>query len=121
MTLSHRPEAAIEPVAHPNGRVPASGEPEAPQWATTLANALHELTAILPGLRLALERQAHPVELPLAYRKSGAAKLCGISVRLLERLSSAGKFPRPDAFAGRCPLFRRETLQRWLSQGGSSK
>jgi hypothetical protein len=38
---------------------------------------------------------------------------------LLERLASAGKFPRPDAHAGRCPLWTRATLERWVNEGGS--
>jgi hypothetical protein len=55
---------------------------------------------------------------PLAYRKSSAATLIGISVRTLERLLAAGKFPRPDAHAGKCPLWTRESLSRWIIEGG---
>jgi len=62
---------------------------------------------------------ARPVVEPLAYRKQTAAELLGISVRTLERLASAGKFPRPDAHAGRCPLWRRTTLEGWIARGGS--
>jgi predicted DNA-binding transcriptional regulator AlpA len=59
-----------------------------------------------------------PIE-PLAFRKRTAADLVGISVRTLERLASAGKFPRPDAHAGKCPLWTRSTLEAWISRGGS--
>ena len=55
---------------------------------------------------------------PLAFRKRTAARLLDISERTLERLLAAGKFPRPDAHAGRCPLWTRSTLERWLAQGG---
>jgi predicted DNA-binding transcriptional regulator AlpA len=55
---------------------------------------------------------------PLAYRKRNAATLIGISVRTLERLLAAGKFPRPDAHAGKCPLWTRESLSRWITEGG---
>ena len=53
-----------------------------------------------------------------AFRKSTAARLLDISERTIERLSSAGKFPRPDAYAGRCPLWTRPTLERWVRDGG---
>ncbi len=61
---------------------------------------------------------SRPLE-PLAYRKATAAESLGISVRTLERLASAGKFPRPDAHAGRCPLWKRSTLEAWIARGGS--
>jgi hypothetical protein len=99
------------------------GEPEPfdanlPASVVTIGQALHELAGILLGLRTALERYATLAEPPVAYRKEDAARLCGISPRLLERLASAGKFPRPDAYAGRCPLFTRATLERWIAEGG---
>jgi predicted DNA-binding transcriptional regulator AlpA len=56
--------------------------------------------------------------LPLAYRKAALAKLLGIHPRTIERLLSAGQFPRPDAQAGRCPLWRPVTIERWLDAGG---
>jgi len=59
-----------------------------------------------------------PVE-PLAYRKATVCRMVDISTRTLDRLISAGRFPRPDAHAGRAPLWRRGTLELWLSQGGS--
>jgi predicted DNA-binding transcriptional regulator AlpA len=55
---------------------------------------------------------------PLAYRKRIAARLLGISERTIERLLSAGQFPKPDAHAGRCPLWTRSTLERWVAEGG---
>jgi hypothetical protein len=85
--------------------------------ARELTRTLQELVALMPGLRQAIEawsqptlRQAiearsQPQLEPIAYRKRDAAKLCSISPRLLERLLSAGKFPKPDAHAGRCPLW----------------
>lgn len=56
---------------------------------------------------------------PLAFRKRTAARSLDISERTLERLLAAGKFPRPDAYAGRCPLWTRETLVGWIANGGS--
>jgi predicted DNA-binding transcriptional regulator AlpA len=89
----------------------------------TLTETLSELAATLAGLKTTLERdatkhQAPPTEPPLAFRKAEGARLCGISPRLLERLLAAGKFPRPDAYAGRCTLWTRATLERWIGEGG---
>jgi hypothetical protein len=113
---------SIAPAPLDEGPIEAAGRPpeaaESPEGTVTLARALSELAAILPGLRQALEsRQAARPE-PLAYRKADAASMCGMSVRLWERLLSAGKAPKPDAHAGRCPLWTRATLERWLAQGG---
>jgi hypothetical protein len=110
MTQAHRPEPAIEPEAAANGR------PVVP----SMFGILTELAGILPGLKAAIERLARLTEPPVAYRKEQAARLVGISPRLVERLLAAGKFPRPDAYAGRCPLWRRETLEKWVANGGGS-
>jgi hypothetical protein len=90
---------------------------ELPSGTITLADALGKLSAILAVLEAAVNRQARPE--PLAFRKADAARMCGMSVRLWERLVSAGKAPRPDAHANRCPLWTRRTLEHWLAQGGS--
>jgi len=95
------------------------GQPgEPPSEITTLAAVLQELARTLPLLRIAIERQDSPQVQPLAYRKRDAARLCSISPRLLERLLSAGKFPRADARAGKCLLWTRSTLENWLRAGG---
>jgi predicted DNA-binding transcriptional regulator AlpA len=54
----------------------------------------------------------------LAYRLDEVAKALGVSRRLIERERSAGRFPRPDLTIGRAPLWTRETLTRWIAQGG---
>jgi hypothetical protein len=91
--------------------------PESPSGTITLAEVLAKLADTLPRLQAALDRPARPE--PLAYRKADAASMCGMSVRLWERLLAAGKGPKPDAFAGRCPLWKRSTLEAWISRGGS--
>jgi hypothetical protein len=111
MTRLEGPEAPIEPVARLDGRPPARREPNAPEGGVTLADALYELVAILPGLRLALYRQARSDEPAIACRKRHAARLCGVSDLLIERLLAAGKFPKPGAHAG----------YRWMAEGGSRK
>jgi predicted DNA-binding transcriptional regulator AlpA len=78
-----------------------------------------DLAVVLAMLTDALAKlTAAPTEPALAHRKQESARLCGISPRLLERLLSAGKFPRPDAYAGRCPLWTRATLESWVAGGG---
>jgi hypothetical protein len=69
----------------------------------------------------AIDRQAQagPLIEPIAYRKAQVARLLGVGERTIERLLSGGKFPQPDARAGRCPLWTRETLTRWIAEGGS--
>ena len=93
----------MTPKAAANGR-----PPEAPELALVLAKLTDALAS----------PKAPPAESPLAYRKAEAARLVGISPRLVERLLAAGKFPRPDAYAGRCPLWTRATLERWVAEGG---
>jgi hypothetical protein len=67
----------------------------------------------------ASEAAGRPLE-PLAFRKATAAALLGISVRTWERLLSAGKAPRPDAYAGKCPLWTKASLQAWIARGGAN-
>jgi predicted DNA-binding transcriptional regulator AlpA len=62
--------------------------------------------------------QAQPTLEPLTYRKSSAATLIGVSERTIERLLAVGKFPKPDAHAGRSPLWTRDSLVRWIAKGG---
>jgi hypothetical protein len=66
----------------------------------------------------ASEAAGRPLE-PIAFRKATAAALVGISVRTWDRLLAAGKAPRPDAYAGRCPLWKRSTLETWIARGGA--
>jgi predicted DNA-binding transcriptional regulator AlpA len=91
----------------------------APRFDGTLKPEAAELPVVLAKLTDALARlNSRPAEPPLAFRKHESARLCGISPRLLERLLAAGKFPRPDAYAGRCPLWTRATLSDWIGKGG---
>ena len=54
----------------------------------------------------------------LAYRLAELARLLGISRRTLERERSAGRFPRPDLTIGKAPLWKPETIRRWIDGGG---
>ncbi len=54
----------------------------------------------------------------LALRLDELAASLGISRRTLERERSAGRFPPPDLHIGKCPLWRPETVRRWIDGGG---
>src|SRR5262245_38806558 len=79
---------------------------------TTLAAALHELTALLPSLRDALSRAQSKARVePLALRVAEVAAALGVSRRILERERSAGRFPPPDLHVGRVPLYQAESIR----------
>jgi predicted DNA-binding transcriptional regulator AlpA len=61
---------------------------------------------------------ADPAMERLAYRLDEIARSLGVSRRLIERERAAGRFPKPDLTMGRAPLWTRETLTRWIAQGG---
>jgi hypothetical protein len=46
------------------------------------------------------------------------ARALSCSRRGVERLRSAGKLPRPDFHAGRCPRWHAATVRAWLARGG---
>src|SRR5262249_36556222 len=77
------------------------------------------LIAILVRLADALDLQADRGPEPLVFRKADAARMGGMSVCLWERLLSAGKAPKPDAFCGKCPVWKKSTLQAWIDKGGA--
>ena len=54
----------------------------------------------------------------MALRLAELAAALGISRRTLERERSAGRFPRPDLTIGKAPLWKPETIQRWVDSGG---
>jgi len=125
----HRPDCSTSPpgpAAHPVP-LPPVGPWDVPLEAAApppgmgrLAETIERLAETVARLEVVLDRQARPVPEPLAYRNRDAARMCGVSVRLWERLRAAGKAPKPDAVVGdRCPVWSKQTLERWLAQGGS--
>ena len=67
--------------------------------------------------RPARPKPARPVIERLTYRLDELAAALGVSRRTLERERSAGRLPRPDLHIGRAPMWRRETIARWLEGG----
>jgi predicted DNA-binding transcriptional regulator AlpA len=54
----------------------------------------------------------------LGLRLAELAKSLGVSRRTLERERSAGRFPPPDISIGKAPLWKPETIRRWIDTGG---
>jgi hypothetical protein len=54
----------------------------------------------------------------LTYRLDEIAVALGVSRRSIEREKSAGRLPRPDLHVGKMPLWRVETIRRWVEGGG---
>jgi predicted DNA-binding transcriptional regulator AlpA len=50
----------------------------------------------------------------LAFRVADLVAATGISRRTIERERAAGRFPAPDRFVGRSPLWLRETVLNYL-------
>lgn len=40
------------------------------------------------------------------------------SRRMVERLKSSGRLPKPDLIIGRMPRWKPETVRRWIESGG---
>jgi hypothetical protein len=57
----------------------------------------------------------------LTFRVGEVANLLGVCRRSLEREISAGRFPKADVQFRRMPLWRVETIRRWLAEGGTSR
>jgi hypothetical protein len=48
------------------------------------------------------------------------AALLNCSRRLVERMRSAGKVPKPDLRIGKMPRWKPETIRRWIDGGGQT-
>ncbi len=46
------------------------------------------------------------------------AALLSCSRRLVERMRSAGKLPKPDIHVGRCPRWKPATIRDWIERSG---
>jgi hypothetical protein len=87
---------------------------------TTLTTAIQGLANFLIGLKAALEHKANgkPSVDRLALRLDELAIALGVSRRLLEREKAADRLPKPDMYIGRIPLWRPDTVRRWVEEGG---
>jgi len=58
----------------------------------------------------------HVIESLLSIDDLARILLC--SRRLVERMRSAGKIPKPDIRIGKMPRWRAETIREWIESGG---
>jgi hypothetical protein len=49
------------------------------------------------------------------------AELLSCSRRLVERMRSARRLPKPDLHVGRCPRWQAETILSWIEGGGNAR
>lgn len=70
----------------------------------------------------AAEHKSQPVA-RLTYRLKELAVALGVAERTIDRERAAGRFPKPDLMIGlgkrKTPLWMRDTIVRWLAEGGS--
>jgi predicted DNA-binding transcriptional regulator AlpA len=85
---------------------------------TRHAPATSPAAAPLPPSVVHVSQPAAAVVERLALRLDEIAKALGVSRSAIERERRAGRFPRPDLTIGRMPLWRPETVRRWVEEGG---
>jgi predicted DNA-binding transcriptional regulator AlpA len=61
-----------------------------------------------------MSSQASLPDSRLVYHIADIMKGLGISRRTLERLRATGEFPAPTKMLGRCPVWSRPTVDKWL-------
>ena len=62
-------------------------------------------------------RPTVPLRDRLTWGIDDLSALTGLSRRTLERERSAGRFPKPDLYVGKRPMWRPETIRRWIEAG----
>ncbi len=115
------PEAAATNIGESsiNPTTDRKASADRPPVPVTLADALAKLTAILPRLADALAKSEDRQRIePLTLRVDELAKRLGVSRRALERELAAQRFPKPDLYIGRMPLWRIESVNAWLERRG---
>jgi hypothetical protein len=53
----------------------------------------------------------------MAFRLNELALSIGMSRRALERERAAGRFPAPDRYIGKCPVWAPATIHNWIRGG----
>jgi predicted DNA-binding transcriptional regulator AlpA len=51
----------------------------------------------------------------VAYRIAEISAMTGINRRTLDRMKQSGKMPKPDLDLGKIALWKRTTIEKWLS------
>jgi len=76
-----------------------------------LADAIDRQPEAKPGRTL-------PASIEPMLHIDDLAALLSCSRRLVERMRSAGKVPKPDIHVGKCPRWKPATIRAWIDRGG---
>ncbi len=66
----------------------------------------------------AAPKRTLPVGLEALLSLDDLAALLSCSRRLVERMRSAGKVPKPDIKIGKMPRWKAATIRAWIERGG---
>jgi hypothetical protein len=102
------PGPTVEPDTHVNGRPPEG---------VTLAAALAQLVALLPGLRAALESRGEPLRDRLLWSLNDISAATGMSRPTLERMRARGALPFADVKCRRRLYWKPATITAWIDGG----
>ena len=73
--------------------------------------------AVLPNsTAVAPPHQALSIEPLLGIAE--LAKILNCSRRLVERMRSSGRVPKPTLMCGRCPRWSADVIRRWIGEDG---
>ncbi len=84
-------------------------------WPVRLADTIPPPENPRPEARPA---RALPVGIEPMLSLDDVAAWLNCSRRVIERMRSAGKVPKPDIKIGKMPRWRVETIRRWIERGG---
>ena len=65
---------------------------------------------------VAPSHQAHSIEPLLGIAE--LAKVLNCSRRLVERMRSSGRLPKPTLMCGKCPRWSADVIRRWIGEDG---
>jgi hypothetical protein len=99
--MTHRARPA-PPYAHPA---------ELPEGVIHLSEPLAE---VANSIAARVEHEPAPPIEPLLWTFATVFKSLGVSRRTIERERSAGRFPKPDLFIGRRPMWKPTTIRLWI-------
>jgi predicted DNA-binding transcriptional regulator AlpA len=106
MSRAPEPRAALGP-AEPLKTKPAT-RPTSPAPRPVGVSKL----ADVPGLKVAADIES-------LLRMTDLIRVLNCSRRIVERLRSSGRLPKPDLYVGkRSPRWKPATIRRWIEEGG---
>ena len=71
-----------------------------------------------PGPEAARPKRTLPPGIEPLLSLDDLVRILGCCRRLVERMRSAGKIPKPDIKIGKCPRWKPATIRAWIERGG---